>query len=904
MSRGTVLQKRIIIILISVALIFLVIYSLLSIDRLQGNARVINYTGVVRGGTQRLVKKEMQGVPDDALILRLEQIIEELLTGNGDIGLARLDDEEYQRLMRQMKEDWQVIKAEIMKVRQGADGETLFELSEDYFELADLTVTEAELYTEKIARLVERSFVIFTAVYAVILCLIAWLGVVQGRRQKAIQKAEEDNQKKSEHLTKMAKELQVPINEISELIYVSDMENYDLLFVNEAGKRNFGIDDVDGLKCYKSLQGRDDPCPYCPNHLLKPGENYSWETTNPLTKRHYMLKDRMIEWEGRMARMEIAFDMTNIEEEKQKLKYTLDTENMVMECIRTLYQGRDLEKDVLMVMEIVGRYLHADRTYIFGIKDDLFYNRLEWCAPGIASQRERLQDVPFDAYAHWENIFINQECLIIEDLEEYRKDSPEVYKMLASQGIKSLVVAPMEQDGVPVGFFGVDNPPADRLGNIDSLLQALCYFILLSYRRAENEKMLSRMSFHDTLTSFYNRNRFISDLEVLAHTDMSLGIVYLDVNGLKEVNDMLGHACGDRILVETADKIRAAFKEADCYRVGGDEFVVIAKNVTKEVFEGNVDSLKKSFRWDNRCKAAIGTEWTAEAWNIKEIVANADARMYEDKKEFYRKNKGAGHYRHRSDEVLQLADPEVLQEEIGRQQFVVYLQPKISSSDRMAVGAEALIRYQSRDGSLVLPGNFLPILEEAKSISLIDFFVFDFVCSKIKVWSKEGKKDFPVSVNFSRYSLVQPSFIERLKGICGKYGISPTRLEIEITEGVREVEGIDISELVIQLRQEGFGVIIDDFGTEYANLALLSAVEFDVLKLDRSMVKDIVTNGKVQAIIKSIVDICRTMEVQLVAEGIEEEEQLEALRDCGVELVQGYLFSRPIPIEEYEKKYL
>lgn len=904
MSGDTVLQKKVFAILLSAALVFLGIFSLLSIERLQGNARVINYAGVVRGATQRLVKKELQGVPDDALILRLDRTIEELITGEGDLGLVRLNDEEFQSLMGQMKESWQVIKAEIMQVRQGADEEQLFELSEEYFELADRTVTEAEIYTEKNAQKVETSFLVFTIIFVIILGLLAWFSAVQNRRQKAIQKAEEENIKKSEHLTRMAEELQVPINEISELIYVSDMENYDLLFVNEAGKRNFGIDDVNGLKCYRALQGREDPCPYCTNHLLKPGENYSWETTNPLTKRHYMLKDRVIEWEGRKARIEIAFDMTRIEEEKQKLKYALDTENMVMECIRTLYQGTDLENDIYKALESVGEYLGGERTYIFTIKDDYVYNDMEWCAPGVEPQREKLQGMPLSIFARWIPVFNRQECLIIEDLEEIRESSPEEYEALAEQGIRSLVVAPMENDGVLVGCLGVDNPPVDKLGNIGSLLQALCYFILLSYRRAENEKMLSHMSFYDTLTSFYNRNRFISDLEVLADEKISLGIVYLDVNGLKEVNDKLGHACGDKILAETADKIRSVFDKADCYRVGGDEFVVIDKKVTEEAFEEKVDSLKKSFRWDNRCKAAIGIEWTSEARNIKEIVANADARMYEDKKEFYRKNQGASHYRHRTDEVLQLADPDVLKEEIGRQQFVVYLQPKISSSDRIAVGAEALIRYQSRDGSLVLPGNFLPILEEAKSISLIDFYVFDFVCSKIKDWMREGKKGVPVSVNFSRYSLVQPSFVERLKGICEKYGISPTCLEIEITESVQEVEGMDISALIIQLRREGFGVIIDDFGTEYANLALLSAVEFDVLKLDKSMVKDIVTNQKVQTIIQSIVAICRTMEIQLVAEGIEEEEQLEALRACGVELVQGYLFSQPIPIEEYEEKYL
>jgi EAL domain-containing protein (putative c-di-GMP-specific phosphodiesterase class I) len=235
---------------------------------------------------------------------------------------------------------------------------------------------------------------------------------------------------------------------------------------------------------------------------------------------------------------------------------------------------------------------------------------------------------------------------------------------------------------------------------------------------------------------------------------------------------------------------------------------------------------------------------------------------------------------------------------------VVYVQPKVSSADRSAVGAEALIRYQSKEGSMVLPGNFLPLLEEAQTISQVDFFVFEFICSKVKEWADREKQAFPVSVNFSRFSLAQPSFVEQLVKLCDKYGISPGLLEIEITESIRNAPEIDLKELIGKLRQAGFTVALDDFGTEYVNLSLLSSVEFDVLKLDKTMVDDMVNNPKAQAIIESIAGICKKMGIRVVAEGIETEEQMSVLRTCGVETAQGYLFSRPIPVEEYEEKYL
>ncbi|PNV63274.1 diguanylate cyclase [Clostridium sp. chh4-2] len=644
MSGNTALQKKMIGIVLSAALVFLGAFSFIAVKRIQGNARVINYAGVVRGATQKLIKEELQGQPDDQLISRLDNIIDELLTGEGDLGMVRLNSEEFQNLMVRMKESWKELKEEIQRVRQGADKEKLFNMSQDYFELADQTVSAAEVYTEKNANLAERWFIILMAVFSAVAFYLIWLSAVQNRRQKALQKAEDENLMKRERLLKMALELQAPMNEISELIYVSDVENYDLLFVNETGKREFHLDDIEGVKCYKAIQGKDSPCSYCPNSKLKPGENYTWEITNPLTKRHYLLKDRLIEWDGRKSRMEIAFDMTEKENEKMKLKHMLDTETMVMECIRILYQGHNLDKDIQKVLEQVGIFLQAERTYIFKLRNDEFSNDYEWCAEGVKSQKDILQGIPISIFKRWLSVFEKQECLVMQDLEEYRESDPEEYELLSIQGIHSLVVSPMEKDGVLVGFLGADNPPADKIWNVSSLLQTLCYFILLAFRRAENEKKLSHLSFHDTLTSFYNRNRFMKDIESVANQNIPIGIVYLDVNGLKEANDKYGHECGDKLLIAAADKMKDVFRQADCYRIGGDEFVVFCLNISKEKFEEKVAALKESFDFENdrQCNAAIGAQWTESCKNIKQIVAEADAKMYEDKKEYYKKIKHEG----------------------------------------------------------------------------------------------------------------------------------------------------------------------------------------------------------------------------------------------------------------------
>lgn len=898
------MQKRLIPITLAAALLVSVLLALLSIHQMQGSARVINYAGVVRGATQRLVKQELAGQPNDGLITRLDGILGELSTGVGDNGLERMDDEVFQGLVAQMQTQWAGLKEQILLVRSGGDRTALYEASEDYFELADRTVTAAEQFSERQVTRAELVLLGLCAVFLLLSVLLAWYGSVQSRRQRALQEAEAENQAKSEALAQMSEDLRAPLNAISELMYVSDPKDHELLFLNEAGRKSFGVTELAGQKCYQVLQGRDAPCEFCSTPFLVPGENYTWEHTNPITGKHYLLKDRLLQWEGRQARIEIAFDITEAEAEKQALKSTLDSEQVVMDCVRILYREHDFDQSLPDVLKRMGRFLCADRAYLVMVRNERMYCDFEWCAPGVPSMQERLQDVPTSETERWAFLHDENGCIVLEDAKSLQKDAPDIYRRLERGGIHSMISTPLGQEGALRGLFVAHNAKPEQIRSITPLLQTLGYFLMLTYDRTQSEQALSHLSYYDTLTSFYNRNRYIKDSTALADSPGPVGIVYLDVNGLKDINDQLGHAAGDQALVECARQMRAAFQNADFYRIGGDEFVIICPGVDRETFEARTAGLRRRFQNNERCHAAIGARWTQRFQDLQQIIADADAEMYEDKKEFYRRNPISNRYRHLSDEVIHLSDPEVLREEIRQDRFVVYLQPKVSSTDRSAVGAEALIRYQSRSGSLMLPGNFLPMLEESRTISQIDFYVFEYACSRLREWTSQGKETLPISVNFSRCSLSQPDFVHRLTELCHQYGVDKRFLEIELTETAREGDGVDLRGLIRDLRQAGFVVSIDDFGTEYANLALLSTVEFDVLKLDKSLVDDVARNPRARTVVENIVGICRKMDISVVAEGIETEEQLVALRDCGVELVQGFLFSRPIPIEEYEEKYL
>lgn len=897
------MQKKRITVLLSLALIIFGIYSIYSIYNLQGNARIINYTGVVRGATQRLVKQEVSNVPNNGLIWKLDGILEELQTGEGENNLILLKDAEYQKLLAQMGEMWEELKEEILKVRGGKDSTRLFLISESYFSLSDKAVNAAEEYTERSVKLAERGIAGLICLCLAAAGLVAWYSSLQAKKRLAVSMAEDENRKREEYLNRMAKELQAPMNEISELLYVADIENYDLLFINEAGKKMFRIGENMSRKCYEVLQGRTTPCPYCTNEHLKPGENYTWEFTNPILNRHYLLKDRMITWDGRSARIEIAFDTTESQIEKEKLKYTLNSQKMIVECIRILYQEHDLERGIDRVLSLLGSYLSADRTYIILLKDGLLHNEHEWCADGVESRRGDIDAPSPNSLQKWRQSFREQEYVLVEDVEEISGSLPEEYKLLKRRNIRSMVAVPLEREAQFKGCLGADNPPGDKLQNIVSILQTLSYFLMLAYRRADNEKQLAYLSYHDMLTMFYNRNRYMQDVRALEDTDKSVGVVYLDVNGLKDINDQHGHDFGDKILSDSAKRMKEAFQKGRYYRIGGDEFVIFSTGISREEFEMQVRNLQNSFKQRGAAKVAIGTGWTENCRSIRQVIEAADARMYEDKKAFYRSHAVSNRYRHHNDELLYLTEQAVLESEIEKGRFLVYMQPKIHTKARTIEGAEALIRYRTGDDALVAPGVFLPLLEEVQLVGRIDFFVFEYVCMKIGGWQKQGIPPIPVSVNFSRCSFAQPSFVKSLTEICRKQEVSPEFLEIEMTESVREVENLDIVGLIEELHQAGFRIALDDFGTEYANLALLSSANFDVLKLDKSIVDDLAGNIRSRIIVESMAETCRKLDIQVVAEGVETEEQLSILQSCEISLVQGYLFDRPLPMSQFEEKY-
>lgn len=697
------------------------------------------------------------------------------------------------------------------------------------------------------------------------------------------------------------------LNEISELVYVSDPETYELLFVNQTGCQTLHLENYKHKKCYEVLQGKTSPCEFCTNDRLCDDNFYTWEFTNPSIGRHFLLKDKIIQWHGKTARMEIAFDITERELQKQELKNMLDVQTLITNCVRMLYAVDDLDQTINAVLTQIGEFLVSDRAYVFEIKDELMNNTHEWTAPGISPQLEKLQQLDLSLISDWLPFFEKNDCIIIDDVEQLQKTNPAAYATLHAQEITSLIAAPIFLDNKLAGYIGIDNYDSEKIKNSSYLLLSMSIFLSYAIRHRNHVDMLHRLSYHDLLTNALNRNAFMDVLSQFRPGQYaSAGIIYIDINGMKEINDFYGHHQGDKILITTVAKVFNLFKSDELFRIGGDEFVIITYDLTETDFYEKFNLLRNIFceKTNLPFSIATGSCWVKSPSDLNSLLQQADSAMYTDKKKFYYGKEKTSRYRHNLDDILNLANYSALQEALTAGQFCIYFQPKISLDTEEFIGSEALIRYINQAGEIIAPNNFIPILEEARLIKMLDLYVFEEVCKQINIWKERKLRVKPVSINLSRSTLSYHFLADQLLALITKHNIDISLLELEVTETAEVDNQLVFSQALEKLKEYGFSISIDDFGVRNASLSLFTTINFDILKLDRSLVKTLAQNQKARILIRSLAVICSDLGIKLIAEGVETLEQLDILKELRCNEVQGYLFSKPLPLNDFENKYL
>lgn len=427
---------------------------------------------------------------------------------------------------------------------------------------------------------------------------------------------------------------------LGELVYISDVETYDMLYANEGTKQLIG-GPYEGRKCYEAIMGNDAPCDFCTNRFLTHDSYYAWTRYNENLSGYYALKDRLIDWKGRTARLEIAFDMSEHRRQLLGLESELGLERLLVRCVREMRDIDGFAGDMSSVLRMIGETMGADRAYIFQVHRtpegrEKFSNSHEWCAPGVEPQIGALQNIDLGVVGEWVSPFLRRETMVVEDVEEVRMRSESEYALLKPQGITSLVNAPLLASGELIGSIGVDNPSAVQIGRTREFFDSLAYFLSMELEGFRAKERLRALGFVDSLTGLANRNRYISDVALLDEggARSGFGVAYVDLNGLKEINDGEGHAQGDRMLSVVAEVLSAVFEGSTVYRLGGDEFLAIVPDVDEAGFRDKTVRAQELFE-ERACSTALGSFYASEPCQVEYAVGRADRKMYEAKRVYY-----------------------------------------------------------------------------------------------------------------------------------------------------------------------------------------------------------------------------------------------------------------------------
>jgi diguanylate cyclase (GGDEF)-like protein/PAS domain S-box-containing protein len=430
-------------------------------------------------------------------------------------------------------------------------------------------------------------------------------------------------------------------------------------------------------------------------------------------------------------------------------------------------------------------------------------------------------------------------------------------------------------------------------------------------QRKQAEQDIQFLAYYDVLTGLPNRSLLRDRMEQLllaAHRDKeSFALLFLDLDRFKYVNDSMGHAVGDKLLQTVALRLQVCVREGDTVsRLGGDEFIVLLRQTDAAGAALVADKLLKALAQPYDINgiqiathSSIGIAiYPDHADNIDTLIKNADMAMYRAKEE------GRGNFQYFAPEMNSRANQLFAMEKdirlaLERGEFMLYYQPQVRLVDGAVCGVEALIRWKHPEKGFISPAEFIPVAEETGQIVPIGEWVLKTACRQLAEWRNEfGLPNFPVAVNVSTRQLRQTNLAQYVENVLTEAGLHGEDLELELTEGIMMGDTQAALDFLERMRHLGVALSIDDFGTGFSSMSYLKRLPLDKLKVDQSFVRDIETDEDDAAIVRSIISLAHRLNLRVIAEGVETQGQLDFLRVRGCDEIQGYYFSRPLPVTD------
>jgi diguanylate cyclase (GGDEF)-like protein/PAS domain S-box-containing protein len=432
--------------------------------------------------------------------------------------------------------------------------------------------------------------------------------------------------------------------------------------------------------------------------------------------------------------------------------------------------------------------------------------------------------------------------------------------------------------------------------------------------KKELEERIEFQASHDALTLLPTRTFFteIFRIEMLqaARNRRKIAVLFLDLDRFKEINDTLGHVFGDELLKKVAEKLKSVLRKSDSIaRIGGDEFNILLTDlgqsedalvIVKKIISGFQGPCIVRGR-ELRVTASIGISiFPDDSAELETLLRYADIALY------HAKERGRNNFQFYNDEINITSIERIklendLRRAVNDGEFRLYFQPQIDIGSRTVTCAEVLLRWQHPELGLLEPDQFIPLAEETGLIVPIGEWVLRTACEQNRLWQERGFRRIGVSVNISDRQFRRVDLLTLTEQILQKTRLDPKWLELEITENTVMRDAEFTIEKLNRLAERGIALSLDDFGTGYSSLSYLKRLPVRKIKIDKSFIRDVMTNASDRAIVYAVIGLTHNLNMQVIAEGVETEEQLALLRDIACDGIQGFLFSRPLPVQEFEK---
>ncbi|MBR6239127.1 MAG: GGDEF domain-containing protein [Lachnospiraceae bacterium] len=585
----------------------------------------------------------------------------------------------------------------------------------------------------------------------------------------------------------------------------------------------------------------------------------------------------------------------------ERILYYRETDK---EEVKTLYAG-EMPKDMDKLSGAFGTYDYPGIFYLSSLGKPVI---------GI---EYRPDDERIDYPDYLESVVLNEAFFYsIEIDNDYDADADsirEIFKKIAANDDAHRVFSDLSIMDNPDIFSVFARGGKIRIlyeANLDSD-RAIC---IINEKVDEfSKEQLYKMALFDPITGHFNWNHLVPFLEIPQDAGINdYAFAHFDIKEFRVINEVYGHIAANNVLLNIVKAMNEAdfiYTSARCHN---DNFAMLIKDMpieeTIEKLEAFFDKLSRlmedpSYRIYYRCgivpmqRAMFAGNRVADAGKLAQAL-------------------GTGH--NRTDIVVYTDEMHddilwgnyikaYMDTAIENDEFMVYLQPKFDIAREKIKGAEALIRWNYKGKQFLPPYRFIPFFEKDGSIGKVDDIVLKKVCEAFAKWKKEGKALHPISVNLSRNRLYDVHLIEHLKGIVDSYGVDHSLIDFELTESATYDDKDHMLEVLRELRQNGFAISMDDFGTGYSSLSLLTEMPLDTLKIDKSFVDRVGTEDESEkdiVVIRHIISLAKELKFTCLAEGAEQKRQVDRLRELGCEVIQGYYYSKPIPLKEYEEKYL